>query len=286
MESYIFSDLACEKRENQGELAEIEKYETDGRKGIAVSRRRGAEGEFVTIGGEAILGMSEESVTSLGETLAKELRRMIRRALPRPFDHTCSVMAVGLGNAALTPDALGPETVRRIFVTGAAQSDPTRCTVTAIAPDVAGNTGIESAELVRGAVSATKPDLIVAIDALSARDPTRVGAVIQLSDAGISPGGGVGNRRASLSQTTLGIPVLALGIPTVVRTASMLAEAFCALGLSSSDPTVSALLARERASFVTPKEIDWIVQSAAALLADGINLACRIPSHKNESFGI
>ena len=189
-----------------------------------------------------------------------------------------SVLTVGLGNPSLTSDALGPETVKHLAVTfpvGNAQSKSARgIAISAFAPDVAGNTGIETAELIRGIVNTVRPTLVIAIDALAARSAERLASVIQLSDGGISPGSGLGNRHKEISHRTLGIPVIALGIPTVVPSSAMMAEVLSLVHTSSDARDIQARLEQGRRFFVTPKEIDLIVRSASLLLADAIHRAC------------
>lgn len=168
------------------------------------------------------------------------------------------VLTVGLGNSSITPDALGPEAVHLLLATRhingelavSAGLDNLR-PAAAIAPGVLGQTGMESAEIIAALVHETNPAAVIAIDALAAGDPSRLGATIQICDSGISPGSGVANRRKELSKKTLGIPVLAVGVPTVVD-----------FHPADGDPMM-----------VTPREIDTIIENAAKTIAFGINRA-------------
>lgn len=185
--------------------------------------------------------------------LAQELRRLLHG------EDEKSVLVVGLGNRAVTPDALGPRTTDGLFLTRhlianlPAQFGDCR-EVSAVTPGVLATTGVETLELVRGAVSHVKPELVIAVDALAAGSMERLCRTVQLSDTGIVPGSGVGNRRAGFSEETLGVPVLCLGVPTVVD-ASALCES-----------------AEER-MIVTPRDIDGQIAWLGSLLADALNAA-------------
>lgn len=185
--------------------------------------------------------------------LAQELRALLHG------EEEKSVLVVGLGNRAVTPDALGPRTTDGLFLTRhlianlPAQFGDCR-EVSAVAPGVLATTGVETLELVRGAVSHVRPAVVIAIDALAAGSMERLCRTVQLSDTGIVPGSGVGNRRAGFSEETLGVPVLSVGVPTVVD-ASALCES-----------------AEER-MIVTPRDIDAQVAWLGSLLADALNAA-------------
>ena len=170
-----------------------------------------------------------------------------------------SVLVAGLGNRAVTPDALGPRAADRLFLTRhlianlPAQFGACR-EVSAVTPGVLATTGIETLEIVRGAVSHVRPSVVLAIDALAAGSMERLCRTVQLSDTGLVPGSGVGNRRAAFSSETLGVPVLSVGVPTVVD-----ASALC----DSADERM----------IVTPRDIDAQIAWLGSILADAINLA-------------
>ena len=196
------------------------------------------------------------------ECAARELRRM----LP-PAGH---VLVAGLGNADMTPDALGPCCCALVLATrhiagelaqsaGLGSLHPVSC----LTPGVLGRTGMESAELVAAAVRATEPAAVLSVDALCARKLSRLGCTIQLSDSGIVPGSGVGNARRELSRGTLGVPVISLGVPTVVDAATLVADLTDSPGL----PTESADM------MVTPREVDLLIDRAAKLCAMAVNRA-------------
>ncbi|SHE31273.1 spore protease [Caldanaerobius fijiensis DSM 17918] len=226
--------------------------------------------------------------------LSIELNRLMRRF---PIHN---VLVVGLGNWNVTPDALGPKVVSRVVVTrhvfefAPEEVKPGMLSVSAIAPGVLGITGIETADIIKGVVDRIKPDLIVAIDALASRSTARVASTIQISDTGVSPGAGIGNRRTALDYSTLGIPVIALGIPTVVDAATMANDTIDLLidSLIKATPQNSQFyqllkdlnrdekysLIKEVISpydnlMVTPKEIDEMIDDMAGIVAEGINIA-------------
>ena len=235
------------------------------------------QGRYVTLdfGNVCVLdGREEERVC---RALAVEMREMARRICKKMPSGDFSVLVVGLGNANMTADALGPQTVQALSVTRHLQKEERAlfagggaCEISAVIPGVPGQTGIETAELVRGAVWSVKPDLVIAVDALAARTPSRLAATVQLCDSGIPPGSGVGQARRSLTERTLGVPVMAVGVPTVIRCGTLIADALGEVperGQSLQDE-VSELC-------VCPKEIDLVVGRAARVLACALEKAFR-----------
>lgn len=176
-------------------------------------------GIYITIHTEAIKNQDTKQEEETALVLAKELEQMLAEN-DIPTDATGLI--VGLGNWNVTPDALGPEVIEKIMVTNhlfelqpESVADGYR-PVSAVSPGVMGTTGIETSTLIHGIIEKTKPDFVIAVDALAARSVSRVNSTIQLSDTGIHPGSGVGNKRKELSKDTLGIPVFSVGVPTVV----------------------------------------------------------------------
>ena len=193
-----------------------------------------------------------------------------------------SVLVVGLGNDQMTPDAVGPRTVRRLTVTRhlraydqALFSALGCCELSALAPGVLGQTGMESGELIKCAVEMVKPDLLVAVDALAARSCERLASTIQLSDGGISPGAGIGNHRMAISRATMGCPVLGVGVPTVVDSSTLVWDALEQAGMSEKDlPTaLQTVLDSGRSFIVSPRDCDEMVELTCRLLARSLNLA-------------
>ncbi len=183
-----------------------------------------------------------------------------------------SVLVVGLGNDAITPDALGPRTASMVLATRHIQGEFARSVglndlrpTVVLKPDVLGNTGMESSEMVRGVCRVVKPAAVIAVDALAARSVARLGCTVQLSDTGISPGSGVGNNRKALNCETLKLPVIGVGVPTVVDAGTLVRD------LTGSEQ--EAVSPRGAEMMVTPREIDLMIARAARLLAMTIHAA-------------
>lgn len=203
------------------------------------------------------------------EVIAKELSALL--------PESGSVLVVGLGNHQITPDALGPKTLETVLATRHLSGEllksvgmPELRSVCAVAPGVLGQTGMETGEIIEGLVERLHPAAVIAIDALASCNLSRLGCTVQISDAGIEPGAGVGNRRKEISRATLGVPVIAVGVPTVVDALTLAAD----LLQKKRDFAVrSEIEPRGMPMMVTPREIDLLVQRAAKLLALGINCA-------------
>lgn len=193
----------------------------------------------------------------------------IRALLPKHGD----VLVVGLGNRAITPDNLGPAVSTRLLATRHLSGELARScglgslrAVSVLAPGVMGQTGIESGEIIRALTSATAPAAVIAVDALAAQSLSRLGRTIQLSNAGISPGSGVMNSRFELSESTLGVPVISLGVPTVVDAATLTEELSGAPVQLCHRDTAAGMM-------VTPREVDLLIERAAKVIALAINHA-------------
>ena len=227
--------------------------------GAAIGRPKG---RYLTLEAAQLHHASPQMKQQITE-LAEELRRFIPEG---------AALVAGLGNADITPDALGPMTAGRILATRhlrqeLAENDPdtdflrSLRPVSVLANGVLGQTGIETAELIAALRDRIKPQCILAVDALACSDLHRLGSTVQISDAGISPGSGVKNSRAELSAKTLGVPVIAVGIPTVVDLHTVVRQA------GAEPPQALPNL------MVTPRDIDRLLHHAARLLALSINLA-------------
>lgn len=233
--------------------------------------------------------------------ISLELARIIKRLLPEGRN-TCSVLVAGLGNREVTPDALGPRVVDNMMITRHvlkefgkyAFGEQEVNAVSGIVPGVMAQTGMESQEIIRGVIEQTKPDVMIAIDALAARSTRRLSRTIQITDTGINPGSGVGNHRHGLSKETVGIPVIAIGVPTVVDAATIVSDTMQTLiqameehshlsalstGLNALNDMEKYELIRELLSpqlntmFVTPKDIDESVKRLSYTLSEGLNIA-------------
>lgn len=195
------------------------------------------------------------------------------------------VLVAGLGNSNITPDALGPKTASKVLATRHIAGEFARSAgldhlrpVAVIAPGVLGQTGVETSELITSIANKIEPAAIIVVDALASRSTDRLGCTIQICDSGISPGSGVGNRRAEISLHSIGVPVIAVGVPTVVDAITLASDL-----MESSDQGISAAarekMLKEKAEprgsvmMVTPREIDLLIDHAAFLVALAINKA-------------
>lgn len=240
----------------------------------AASERLGrGRGEYVTVSVRSLSECEDEDLPELSSIVAEELLGLC----PRPRG---GVLVVGLGNRELTADAVGPLTALRVPATrhlagrsgGLFEAVGYR-EISVIAPGAAGQTGIETGELVRLICASVRPALVIAVDALAARSCRRLGTTVQLSDAGITPGSGVGNARSELSRKTLGVPVISVGVPTVVSASVLLFDALAEAGLDPDADAYEVLLEREKDFFVTPKDCDLISDRAARVIAGAITEA-------------
>ena len=201
-----------------------------------------------------------------------------------------SVLVIGLGNRRITADSLGPRTIDGVLVTRHMRENtpvPLKGrlrSVSAVAPGVLGVTGLETAEMVQGVVEHTKPDAVIAVDALAARETCRICTTLQISDTGIQPGSGVGNHRLGLNEETLGVPVIAVGVPMVVYASTIVRDALDLLSedmpadgtdhTAALDSMVDRVVERRLGDLVvTPREVDERVTQMARLLSGGLNRA-------------
>jgi GPR endopeptidase len=253
------------------------------------------QGNYITIESEKL----KENDVSSHQEISHKLLECITELAKAKEDTV--FLVVGLGNWNITPDALGPKVVNKIFVTRhmyntlPKELNGSVRPVAAVSPGVMGITGIETGEIIKGIVEKMKPDVIIAIDALAARRFNRINATIQLSDTGISPGSGVGNTRMVLNEETLGVPVIAIGVPTVVDAATlvndtmdtMISEMKEAAGKESQFyDMLENMEGKERYQliydlldpyagnmFVTPKEVDAVIDRLSGIIAGAINSA-------------
>ena len=239
-------------------------------------------GRYVTLGCSQRMSVELGTRRALSEALGETISAMLPKGAR-------TMLVTGLGNRSVTPDALGPRTVERVLVTrhmdGCLPQDVEEKlrSVCAAAPGVLGVTGIETAEVLRGMVEHVRPDAMIAVDALAARSSQRICSTIQIADTGITPGSGVGNHRKALTRETLGIPVIAVGVPMVVYASTIARDAMGYLsaidGASEADEERLAacvervITQRLGDLIVTPREVDALVERMAGIVAEGINLA-------------
>jgi len=237
------------------------------------------QGMYITLEAAALAQGDKELDERCAKALADELRGMGGGQIG-------DVLVVGLGNRMVTPDALGPAVADRVFVTrhiheyAPNEIDERLGKVSAISPGVLGITGVETGEVIEGVVKRINPSLIIAVDSLASRSMGRIRTTIQIADTGISPGAGVGNKRKAIDLETLGVPVIALGVPLVVYASTvaqdLVASAADKAGLSGeeSQKILGAMMDAEGADMiVTPKEIDKVVDDLARVIADALNIA-------------
>ena len=289
MKKYFRTDLASELFSDPSALPRGVSLRVDvSRSGFRIERHTVStnadtdrpSGEYATIYCGSVWELDEAPFSDLVHDLAAELRSSAERLTEKSVSPDFSVLVVGLGNAEMTPDALGPVSVSRLNVTRHLRSAAPElferldcCVLSAIAPGVLGKTGIEAATLTRAAVDAVHPDLVIAIDALAAQSLDRLASTVQLGDGGIRPGSGVLNRRAALDRDSLGVPVLALGAPTVVDSSTLVADALLQSGQTEISPELEAVLETGRSYFVAPKEADAVNDSLCRLFSEALDLA-------------
>lgn len=226
-------------------------------------------GSYVTLELDALVRREENAFSDAAMLLAEELQKMMK------LGEAESVLIAGLGNSAITPDAVGPETVGFVMVTRhlkekmPEQFEAFR-PVAAVRAGVLGTTGMESADLIAAVAERLSPDCVVAVDALASRRMDRLCRTVQLSDTGIVPGSGVGNSRAALNRQTLGVPVIAVGVPTVVDAATLAAELAERAGVSGLE---GKDMGDDGNMIVTPRDIDRSVKDISKLIGYGLNLA-------------
>ena len=227
-------------------------------------------GSYETVQLDALARREEDAFGRAARAIAAELNGLLKL----PEEATCLV--VGLGNRAITPDAIGPGVadhtmVTRHLVEQAPEHFGSFRPVAALAAGVLGTTGVESGELVKAVAEKIRPGCIIAVDALASRSMDRVCTTVQLANTGIVPGSGVGNHRAALNRETLGVPVIAVGVPTVVDAGTLAADILAEAGQEGLDP--EALAGAGEGLMVTPRDIDQRVADLVKVIGYGINLA-------------
>ena len=222
-------------------------------------------GTYITLDLRPYWAHAEDALERAATAVGAELRSLIPGAK--------TALVVGLGNDAMTPDAIGPQVAEHVLVTRHLMRDEAFASLTAVSvlvPGVLGRTGMEAAETIRGAVRTVRPDVLIAVDALASRSLERVCTTVQLSDTGIVPGSGVGNRRRPLNRATLGIPVIAVGVPTVVDAATLALDILEEAGAADVDP---AALRGHDSVMVTPRDIDAQIRELSRVVGYGVDLA-------------
>lgn len=313
----IRTDLALEEKERfESDQVEVQgvvlEEEYDKEREIRVTTVRietenGAKtmgkpvGTYLTIEAPNLSSPDEGIHREVSEELANYLIEVMEKIIPES-EHDKEVLVIGLGNRQATPDALGPYVTDNLNVTRHivkeygkyAAPEEMNCVVSAIVPGVMAQTGMETAEIIKGVVRETKPDLLIVIDALAARNSRRLNRTIQIADTGINPGSGVGNYRNAITKETIGVPVIAIGVPTVVDAVTIVSDTMenllSALETSESLKGVGLVLGgyseaekyelikeliapNLNSMFMTPKDIDETVKRLSYTISEGLNLA-------------
>ena len=238
------------------------------------------QGTYITMEAPNMSVPDEDYHREISKELSKHLRKLAS------LDKEKSVLVVGLGNRDVTPDALGPNVIQNLHITrhvlreyGTLGMGEERAhAVSGIVPGVMAQTGMETLEIIQGVVAEVKPDVVIAIDALAARSTKRLNRTIQITDTGINPGSGVGNHRDGLNADTLGIPVIGIGVPTVVDAATIVHDAMAHL-LETLEEQEQKEFLEEMISphlhsmFVTPKDVDETVKRLGYTISEGLNIA-------------
>lgn len=283
---YIKTDLAAELTSSPAKRESVSFRETS-ESGITITHVRitddkGAraigkpKGTYLTLQTGRIWTAEPEAFAETERILAREIKNITRACAPKA---DCILIA-GLGNPYITSDSLGPAALKHLTVTrhirtldsalftrlGAAE-------IAAISPGVVGQTGIETLELIRGAVETVHPSVLIVIDALASRSPDRLCATVQLSDSGLEPGSGIGNRRKAISPETVGVPVIAIGVPTVVSSSTLVYDALEKAGIEAVSPALHEVLENGKSFFVSLKECDTAVAELARLIGCALNHA-------------
>lgn len=233
-------------------------------------------GNYITIDIRKVSNITIEKEEKIIKTFSEELAKIINNHIKKENE----ILIVGLGNMNATPDSLGAKVVQNIEITRHIKIylpnaiDKNTRSVSAITPGVLGTTGIETVEIVKGIVDNIKPKLVIAVDSLCSKNIERINKSIQISDTGIIPGGGVGNKQEELSTETLGIPVIGVGIPTVLDAATIVLEALDVCEVKYNEDDVITKMRLNNFNFiVTPKEIDERIENMSMIISEGINLA-------------
>ena len=274
---YLRTDLAVEARELAGGKVSGVDFKTYRESGLEISRLTVKTDRAKQILGKDMGTYITIALPSLTDNFSSTDKRLaaiggeIRRLLPV----NGLILVAGLGNEEITPDSLGPKTALKVLATRHIQGELARASgldrlrpVAVMNTGVTGQTGIETGEYILGVVKRIRPNAVVAIDALASRRLERLGTTLQISDAGISPGAGVGNHRTKINSETIGVPVISIGVPTVVDVRTLAGDLLADTGESADD-----LPALTKKMVVIPREIDLLTERASRLLGFALNAA-------------
>lgn len=237
------------------------------------------QGIYITMEAPNMSVPDEDYHREISEELAKHMKNLISMEKDR------KVLVVGLGNREITPDALGPDVITNLHITRhiireygtKGMGEEHVHSISGLIPGVMAQTGMETLEIIKGVVEETKPDFVIAIDALAARSTKRLNRTIQITDTGINPGSGVGNHRNGITEETLGVKVIGIGVPTVVDAATIVHDSMAHLLDTLEEGEKKEFLAEMIAPslhsmFVTPKDVDETIKRLAYTISEGLNM--------------
>ena len=238
------------------------------------------KGTYITMEAPNLVVPDEDYHREISKAIAGHLCQLLH------LEKEKSILVVGLGNRDITPDALGPRAINNLKITRhivkeygkASVGEEKVHLVSSLVPGVMAQTGMETMEIIRGVVEETKPDVVVAIDALAARSMKRLNCTIQITDTGINPGSGVMNHRNGLTMESLGIPVIGIGVPTVVDAATIVHDAIAHLLENLEESEMEEFLGelitpKLHSMYVTPKDVDETIKMLSFTISEGINIA-------------
>lgn len=290
LQKYVRTDMALEAcpKEEIGTYRGISarEYEKSGVPitEISVLNEEGASilhkpiGRYLTFSVGKIWFLGDEQINSIANAIGEEIK-----ALLHSFGEIKTVLIVGLGNRQMISDAIGPFTVKGISANRhVKENNPSLfkklgslCTC-ALSPGVSAETGLEAADVVLGAVKASEASAVIAVDALASKSVERIGTTVQISNTGIMPGSGIGNRRSAIDRKTLGVPVISVGVPTVVDSSTLVFEMLERAGVTDISPALERELENGKSFFVTLKDADTVINEMSKLLSHSINIALTV----------
>ena len=287
IQNYVRTDLAAESpviennlftdgitvSENELDIASISTVEiinTNGEKAIGKPI-----GTYVTISFDKIWKLDDITQKRLSYIVCENVKK-----LANIKNEKLNILICGLGNRHITSDAVGPLVIKDITATSHLEKADVELfkllnshSVSAISPGVVGQTGIETINLIKGAVSSVKPNILIVVDALCSKSVDRLASTIQICDTGISPGSGIGNKRHAINKETVGIPVIAIGVPTMVSSSTLVYEALQKAEITNISDKLTEILENGKSFFVTLNENDVVISSLASLIASALNSA-------------
>ena len=284
----IHTDLALERYRADTKDSGV-RYNEKNECGIAISEleitnEKSAEeqgipiGKYTTLSFESLCEMQSFQQDELSKVLSKTLKSYALSITKKGRIRDMSVLIAGLGNRYLTADAIGPLSIKYITATNhISEISPDifkthfGSRISLIAPGVMSQTGLETSYIIRSICRERSFDLVIAIDSLAARSCERLATTIQLSDSGITPGSGIGNSREALNEKCLGAPVLAIGVPTVVKSSTLVYDALKAADISDISEGLQKTLESGKSFYVTPKDSDTVTENAAKVISNAVN---------------